>query len=285
MTIIMNTQKFRFVLGTLILLLSSGVVCAQGNYSYYLQYAKKHLDNGDCIRAKINYDMYVEMTDRTDREIERRIYECSSGRIRPEGEKLFGEELERVNDEIISKVKDFQRYVNNLAGNSFSHAQKEERYQMALDLFMGRGEPYDIIVPSMDGDDIQHHNAVQMCVIASKNSQKRLHYPMKQYLRNLIRNSENPNYVYKKIVIESSDVIKIDNYRKIGNGKYMALAHYVQKYSAYSSREMNRATYMDYTRKTIAVYIEAIETDQLDGSVETSIIVRLGDVDCEGPAW
>lgn len=281
----MNTQKIKFVLVYLILLFLSGVVCAQSNYSYYLQYAKKHLENGDCIRAKINYDMYKEMTNRTDNEIERRIYECSSGKIRPEGEKLFGEELQRINDEILSKVKNFQRYINNLAGNSFSHVQKEERYQMALDLFVNRGEPYDIIVPGIDGNDIQHHDAAQMCVIASKKTQRRIHYPMKQYLRNLIRNSENPNYVYKKIVIESSDVIKIDNYRKIGDGKYMALAHYVQKYSAYSSAEMNRATYMDYTRKTIAVYIDVIETDQPDGSVETLIIVRLGDVDCDGPAW
>ena len=281
----MNTKRIKLALAAIMLLFSCGVISAQGNYNYYLQYARKHLDNGDCIRAAINYNMYKEMTHRTDSEIERRIEECSSGKIRSAGEELFGDELQQIDDEILSKVKIFQRYVNNLAGNSYTHSQKEERYQMALDLFINRGDPYDIIVPSIEGDYVQEHDAAQMCVITSKRTQSRKHYPMKQYLRTLIRNSENPNYRYQKVVIESSDVIKIDNYRKVGDGRYMALAHYVQKYSAYQSAEMGRATYIDYTRKTIAIYIDIIEIDHPDGTIENLIRVLLGDVDCEGQAW
>lgn len=281
----MNTRKFKLAFVLIMLLFTSGVICAQGNYSYYLQYARKHLENGDCIRAAINYNMYKEMTHKTDSEIERRIEECSSGKIRSSGEELFGDELQQIDEEIRSNVKLFQSYVSKLAGNSFSHIQKEDRYQMALDLFINRGEPYEEIVPSLNGEYTKMHDAVQMCVVSSKYSQKRIRYPMKQYLRNLIRNSESPNYKYQKILIEWSEAIRIDNYQKVGDGRYMALAHCVQKYSAYRSAESGEAAYTDYTRKTIAVYINVIELEQPDGQIDNYIQILLGDVDCEGPAW
>lgn len=281
----MNTNKLKFTLLFLMLLFTSNVLRAQEDYNYYLQFAQVHLDNGDCIRAVINYNMYKEMTHKTNSDVERRIEECSSGNVRLSGGNLFGEDFEQIEDEIKGKVKVFQKYVNNLAGNSFSHKEKEERYQLALDLFINRGEPYEIIVPSRNGEYTQWHDAAQMCVITSKYSQKRKNYPMKQYLTTLIRNSENPNYKYKKIVIEGSEAIRIDNYRKVGEGKYMALAHYVQKYTAYQSTDMGKAAYTDYTRKTIAVYIDVLEIDQPDGRTENQIRVYLGDVDCEGQAW
>lgn len=280
----MSTRFMKFLLLSILIIIPS-VLYAQEDYSYYLVYARKHLDNGDCIRATINYNMYKEMTNLTDNEIERLIAVCGSGNAISPEEEMFGDELGNIEDEILEKVKLFQRYVNNLAGNVFTHSQKEERYQMALDLFINRCEPYEIIVPGRDGDYTQLHDATQMCVITSKNTQKRRIYPMKQYLRTLIRNSENPQYVYQKIVIESSDVIRIDNYRKVSDGRYMALAHYIQKYTAYQSAEMSKATYTDYTRKTIAIYIDMIEVDLPDGSTKNSIRVLLGDVDCEGPAW
>lgn len=280
----MNSLKYRFVVLIMVFFSAGCSLWAQGG-SFYLQQAKRYLDNNDCIRAAIYYDVYREVTNEVDLDVERRIQSCSSGKIKPSGEDLFGEDYQQVDDEILAKVKIFQRYVNNLAGNTYTHSQKEKRYQMAMDLFINRGEPYDVIVPSFEGDYVQKHDAAQMCVITSKRTQVRKHYPMKQYLRTLIRNSENPNYRYKKVVIESSDVIKIDNYRKVGDGRYMALAHYVQKYSAYTSAEMGRASYYDYTRKTIAVYINIFEIDQPDGSSENYIQVLLGDVDCEGQAW
>lgn len=280
----MNSLKYRFVVFIMVLFSAGCSLWAQGG-SFYLQQAKRYLDNSDCIRAAIYYNVYQELTNGSDLEVERRIQSCSSGTIKPSAEDLFGEELQQVDEEILAKVKLFQRYVNNLAGNSFTHSQKEQRYQLAMNLFINRGEPYDIIVPSEEGDVVQKHEAVKMCVITSKRTQVRKNYPMKQYLRTLIRNSENPNYRYQKVVIEGSDVIKIDNYRKVGDGQYMALAHYVQKFSAYQSAEMGRASYNDYTRKTIAIYINIFEIDQPDGSTRNYIQVLLGDVDCEGQAW
>lgn len=197
----MNTKGLKNALLFLFLLFTANTLWAQDDYSYYLEWARTHLKNGDCIRASIHYDVYKEMTHKRVSEIERQIEECKSGNISSSGESLFGDALEQVDDEIISKVKIFQRYVNNLASNSFTHQEKEDRYQMALDLFVNRCEPYNIIVPYRDGERIEKHDATQMCVITSKNTQKRKYYPMKQYLRNLIHNSENPDYRYKKVVI------------------------------------------------------------------------------------
>lgn len=281
----MCTKRIKLALVALMLFFTSGVICSQDNTNYYLQNARRHLDNGDCIRATLNYNVYKELTHRSDSEIERRIEECSSGKIRPFGEELLGEELERVNELILRKVKLFQRYVNNMAGDSYTHSEKKNRYEMALDLFINRGEPYETLVVNEMGEHTEVHPAAQMCVITSKYSQKRKNYPMKQYLNSLIRNSENPNYRYQKIVIEGSEAIKIDSYQKVGENRYMALAHYIQKYSAYQSAEMNRATYTDYTRKTVAVYIDILEVPQSDGNTENVIRVLLGDVDCEGQAW
>lgn len=65
----------------------------------------------------------------------------------------------------------------------------------------------------------------------------------------------------------------------------MALAHYIQKYSAYQSADLNKVSYMDYTPKTIAIYIDVMEINLPDGNTENYIRVLLGDVDCEGEAW
>lgn len=258
---------------------------AQGDWDYYLQNARRHLNNGDCIRATINYNAYKELSHDIDSEIERKIKECNSGTNLFYGENLFGDQLESVNAKIIEMVKTFQHHVKKLAGNKLTHEEKMDRYEQAMNLFINEGKEYEIIVPGRYGEYTEMHDPVQMCVITSKYSQNRKKYPMTQYLTTLIINSENPNYRYKEIVIENSDFIKIDNYAKVGEGKYMALAHYVQKYSAYRSTDVRTPSYVDYTQKTIAVYIDIAEVPQSDGRIEKHIMVYLGDVDCEGEAW
>lgn len=194
---------------------------------------------------------------------------------------LFGEDFEEVTKEIRKKVNNFNRYVNNLAGNSFTHWEKEERYQLALELFIGKGNPYEVLVPSGNGDYTQIHEAVKMGVFPSKNNQVRKYYPMKEYLSRLIRNSENPNYRYKRINIECSNAIRLDNFRKIGDGRYIALAHYLQKYTTYTTIESNVPAYTDYTEKTVTIYINSVEVTLPSGETEHYWQVLLGDVDCD----
>lgn len=44
------------------------------NYDEYLEAAKKHVLSGDIAKAKIAYNVYVKMTNKTNPEIERILY-------------------------------------------------------------------------------------------------------------------------------------------------------------------------------------------------------------------
>jgi len=195
---------------------------------------------------------------------------------------LSGQDFENVASEIKSIVKKFQRCVGNLAGDVYSHKEKEDIRIRALAIFIGEGERYPIAVPTRYGFDTTMHNAVVMGSAPSKkNRGQRKYEPMKTYLSQLIKNSENPNYKYKKIVIEGADVVTLDNFRKIGEGRYIAAAHYLQKYTGYVSGDMVKAQYQDYTAKTITIFINLIEIEQKDGSFEQYWQIKLGDVECD----
>jgi len=187
-------------------------------------------------------------------------------------ENLSGEDFDQVTTEIRKIVRIFQGYVKDLAGNSFTREQKAGKYREALKLCIGRGEPYEIIVPTPYGEETQLHEAVKMGIFPSKSSKKRVYMPMKNYLYKLITNNK-----YKKVEIECSNAIRIDNLRKVGDGRYIALAHYLQKYSGYN----NELAYWDYTSKTVTVYINRIEVDLPDGGVGHHWQIMLGDVDCD----
>ncbi len=195
---------------------------------------------------------------------------------------LSGEDLENVAVEIKKKVKNFQRCVGNLAGNDYSHGEKVNIRERALVMFMGEGERYQQLVPTREGYDTVWHNAVVMGSAPSKNNKNlRKYEPMKDYLSRLIRNSEDRNYRYKKVVIEGADVVTLSNFRKVGDGRYIAAAHYLQKYTGYYSADMVRAAYQDYTAKTIMIFINLIEIEQKDGTTGFYWQIKLGDVECD----
>lgn len=272
-------KTIRLLLVTISMMAFSLAIYAQ-DYNEYLQNARQRIAEGDCDAAQRNYNVYKSLTYITDKDLEHEIEECRIENSQ-KGRGPFGVDYDMVTSEIKTKVANFQRYVNNLAGNSFSHDEKEERYQLALELFIGKGNPYEIIVPTRYGERKEYHEAVKMGVFPSKNSKERKYYYMKDYLSSLISKSENPNYKYKKIVIECSRAIRIDNFRKIGDGRYVGSAHYLQKYTAYKSIDSNTPAYWDYTGKTITIYINRIEIDLPDGSTEHYWEILLGDVDCD----
>lgn len=195
---------------------------------------------------------------------------------------LSGEDFENVASEIKKKVKNFQRCVGHLAGNEYSHGEKVDIRKRALVMFMGEGERYTMAVPTRDGYDTVWHNAVVMGSAPSKNNRNlRKYEPMKDYLSRLIKNSEDRNYRYKKVVIEGADIVTLDNFKKVGDGRYIASAHILQKFTGYYSADMVKAAYQDYTAKTITIFINLVETEQHDGSSEHYWEIKLGDVDCD----
>ena len=188
-------------------------------------------------------------------------------------EELSEEDRIQIKDLIEMKVAVFQGYVSDLAGNDFSRQEKEAKYREALTYFIGRGNRYEIVVPSSYGEDrTQWHEPVQMGVFTSKYNPKRKYQPMKDYLAKLMNNKR-----YDKVIIEYAQGIKIDTYTKVGDGRYMAVAHFLQKYTA----ENKDYTYWDYTEKNIAIYINRIEVDLPSGEVGHYWEILLGDVDCD----
>ncbi len=195
---------------------------------------------------------------------------------------LSGEDFNNVATEIKKKVKNFQRWVGQLAGNEYTHNEKVDIRKKALVHFMGEGERYKLAVPTHDGFDTIWHNAVVMGSAPTKKNKKIRNYePLKDYLSRLISNSENPNYRYKKVVIEGADVVTLDNFRKTRDSSYVATAHILQKFTGYYSADMVRAAYQDYTAKTITIFINLIDVPQHDGGSKRYWQIKLGDVDCD----
>ncbi len=191
------------------------------------------------------------------------------------------DELEMVQNRIGEKVDDFQRYLQDLAGRGdLSHETKMKRYDLTLKLFIGEGKPYPAEIPNPYGGFTQKmHEAVKMQTINSKYNKKRSSYPMTVYLTNLIKRSEDPNYKYKQIVIEAAAAVRVDNFSKVGEGRYSATAHILQHFVGYG-KDGVRIQYEDYTAKTITVYINRIEIDTPEGR-DYYWEILLGDVDCD----
>lgn len=75
---------------------------------------------------------------------------------------------------------------------------------------------------------------------------------------------------YGKVVLQSADIVRVDNINKVSDGHYEAMAYFVQKYIAYRD---GKVVYSDITKKKIKVYIEALE---IPGGVIWD--AKLGDV-------
>lgn len=67
---------FKTTIVIFVLMFVSKVLYAQEDYEFYLQNARQRLAEGDCSRAEMNYNMYKEMTNKTDYGIEQQIEEC-----------------------------------------------------------------------------------------------------------------------------------------------------------------------------------------------------------------
>lgn len=192
------------------------------------------------------------------------------------------DDFEDVEERIQEKVEDFYSYLQCLAGrDNVSHAAKMEIYDRVLHFFIGEGKPFTVLVPNPNGGySEQIHAAVTMSTINPKYNKMRTKQPMTTYLSNLIKRSDNPNYRYKQVVIEAADAVTVDDFRRVGDGRYMATAHIFQTFIGYGKDGM-RIQYMDYTAKTITIYVNRLEFDTPDGNTEYIWQILLGDVECD----
>ena len=161
------------------------------------------------------------------------------------------------------KVEEFQGYLSDIVNTKLTNTQRKESIQAALDLFIGKGKSYTV---ENEYGETENRNPVRMQV-SSINNDRRRWLPMTKYLSNQYENVHR----YGKVEIESADAVRVDNIRKVGDGQYMAVAYFCQKYVGY--RDGRRVYGPDITGKKVIVYISAIETP-----IGTVWDAKLGDV-------
>lgn len=86
-------MKTKFILFT-ILIFNVCFVCAQSDYSSYLNKALEKLEAGDCASARKFYNVYTDLTGESKKSIEAMIAEC--------GSKIVGQKSSyRINDKLV----------------------------------------------------------------------------------------------------------------------------------------------------------------------------------------
>ena len=165
------------------------------------------------------------------------------------------------------KVKQMTNYVEYMANKDESLEDRKEYRTIALNLFIGHGEPYTLNDTTRKGVYMQ---------ITSKYRKKPTERLMKDYFTGLI------NMRYNKVVIESTDVkdIKVSELRKVGENEFECTCTFVQAFCGYRD---GRPVYKDITKKRVTCHIFGEETVKVmaNGEIKTSYeyIVLLGDVE------
>lgn len=184
-----------------------------------------------------------------------------------QAQELTLKQKESLQIRVKNKVDEYQFYLAQLANKrSTSNEVKNNAYNLAIKLFVGECENYEIFDPDL-GRSVTKP-AVRM-ETSSKYRSSKSRTLMKRYLNNL-RN----NQIYDQIEITDADIVRVDNIYKVGD-HYECMAYFCQKYIGYRD---NRIIYSDITTKKVRVYIQAIEIPKSDGSIETIWNALLGDI-------
>lgn len=165
------------------------------------------------------------------------------------------------------KVKQMTNYIEYMANKSNSYEDRMEYRTLALNLFIGHGEPYQL------NDTIREGVYMQ---ITSKYRKKPTERLMKDYFKGLV------NMRYSKVVIESTDIkdIKVSELKKVGEHEYECTCTFIQAFCGYRD---GRPVYKDITKKRVTCHVFEEETVTVTetGDIQTKYeyIVLLGDVE------
>lgn len=187
---------------------------------------------------------------------------CTNNVFAQEQEEIeLTEEIKKqLQQRITQKVVELQNYLSDIVNTQLSTNQRTESINAALALFMGKGEPYYVIVEDIKNEygkivsrkRKERRNAVRIQISSVTNDIKRWS-KMKTYLWNQYNNIHK----YDTVKITSADIIRVDNIEEVGKNKFQAVAYYCQKYVSYRD---DRIVYGDLTGKKIIVHIEAVDT-------------------------
>ena len=161
---------------------------------------------------------------------------------------LTASDKEALQARVKDKVDEFVNHLSNIVNTDLSPYQRQNEIKAALVLFIGNGERYSV---TNDRGVVENHAPVRMQLSSVNNDNKRW-LPMKKYLQNQYNNVHK----YGKVVIQSADIVRVDNINKVSDGHYEAMAYFCQKYIAFRD---GKVVYRDITTKKIKVYIDALE--------------------------
>lgn len=164
------------------------------------------------------------------------------------GMELSQEDKLEFQQRIADLVKEFQGYLTKIANDKNEDVTRLSARKAALNLFIGKGEAYNF--EEVDGS-MTHYDPVKMWTSSKYNSRVRSQL-MTSYLDNLYQLGNR--YIIK---IQSVDAVRVDNITAVGNGKYVAMAYFVQKYYRYTRD--GKLIYTDETTKKVKIYINPIE--------------------------
>lgn len=185
---------------------------------------------------------------------------------------LSKEEENEIKARIVDKLEDFQFWLGEMADKKNSQQVRTSAHKSNLLLFIGKCEPYTVI--NISTGALEKKEAVKMETSSISNgTERKKSQPMKQYFINILNNR-----TYSNIKIEQSKAVRVDNIRKVGDGKYEAIAHIHQYFTGYGGVERNYAVlYSDHTEKAVRIIIDYDEVPTSTG-VERIYDIKLGDM-------
>lgn len=183
---------------------------------------------------------------------------------------LTEDEKKQVELRIIDKLEDFQFHLGLMANKRKSQQVRTAAHKSNVLLFIGKCEPYT--VTNISTGESEKKEAIQMETSSVSNGRERKRsQPMKQYFINIMNNR-----TYSNIKIEQSKAVRVDNFRKIADDKYEAVAHIHQYFTGYGG-ERNYVIYSDNTEKAVRILIDYHENRTSEG-IDRIFDIKLGDM-------
>lgn len=181
---------------------------------------------------------------------------------------LTEDDKNQVKARIIEKLNDFQNYLGEMADKQNPMSVRNAFRKSNTLLFIGECEPYK--VTDIQSGEIQQKDAVKMETSSLSHNTKHSQL-MKDYFNNIMNNR-----AYSNIKIEQSKAVRIDNIRKVAEGKYEGVAHIHQYFTGYGG-DGKQILYSDSTEKAVKIYIGYEEVLSSEG-VQRIFNIKLGDM-------
>ena len=194
--------------------------------------------------------------------------------------------IEQMSISVRQEVQLFTSYLSSIVAPKRARNKRERETVMrnrellkqeALDLFVGKGDKYDVVIYDFDNNplDTIHHRPVIMQTMSLSNPIPK-DTAMVKYLSYKVKQANSGLITGTSLHIISYDWtrMKVDPPMKIGDGTYVIDVYFQQEFG-FVNREL-RLKKIDITTKRVSCFVYVSETQS-----GTEFIIRLGDIRAE----